>query len=143
MKSRFFKFLILFTLGIMSFSLVAQNKKTKSAKRPADIYPASFVITKEELGKLLSLKNNESLVYPANKYIDKSLILMSTKNGDMKFLKAKLNFFANSSLLVQVNGEYTTQIFIMSKDKSVFYKAKADRDKFILNKCTEDEIVSE
>ena len=127
----------------MGFNAPAQNKKTNPTKKSVVSYPASFTITKVELDKIFALKVTETLTNPTNKYLDKAQVLMNTKNGDIRFLKAKLSYFAKSSLLVQINGEYTTQVFIMSDDKSVFYKAKFDRDKFILRKCSEDEIVSE
>ena len=68
---------------------------------------------------------------------------MNTKNGDMHFVKLKLTYFPKSYLLIQENGMYSTVIFIMSDDKSVFYKGKIDKEVITMRKCSEDDIVSE
>lgn len=145
MKKQWFKYVFIFLIGLLGLNVNAQSRKSSSnsINKTGEKHPNTFNITKMELGKLFSLKANDVLSYPVNKYLDKAMVLMNTKNGDIKFLKAKLKFFPKSTLLVQVNGEYTTQIFIMSEDKSVFYKAKAEKDKFVMSKCSEDEIVSE
>ncbi len=143
MKNLFLNFLLLILFVGTAFDTAAQNKKTNTSRKTVDKNPSSFTITKAELERVFALKVKEVVTNPNNKYIDKAQVLMNTKNGDILFLKAKLSYFPKSSLLVQVNGVYTTQVFIMSEDKSIFYKGKQDKDKFILSKCSEDEIVSE
>lgn len=133
-----FFFLFTFLLNVQS-----QTAKKNTTKDKVDEYPKSFSILKNEFNSLFTYKANEVIVEKQNKYLNNSILLMNTKNGDMKFLKIKLNYFKNSFLLVQVNGEFSTQIFVMSDDKSVFYKGKIESEKILLTKCTEDEIVSE
>lgn len=118
----------------------AQTKKKESAVNRD--YPATFTISKTEFDRLFSLKPEE-LVASDNAYIKGSQVMMNTLNGDMKFLKLKLSHFKNAFLMVQVNGIYSTQIFILSQDKSVFYKGKIDKEMVIMTKCNEDDIVSE
>lgn len=127
-------------LGFTSFN--AQNKST-SVKKTVSRYPASFVITKAEFDKLFTLKNNEVVNVPANKYLDKSVLELNTLNGDMRLLRIKLNYFPKALLMVLVNGEYSTQVYITSSDKLLSYKGKLEKDKVTLTKCNRDEIVSE
>jgi hypothetical protein len=130
----------MFVLGCNS--LFAQKTKTNSTKNK-NIYPTSFTINKSDFDRLLNTKANQVFVSKENKYLDKSAMLMNTKNGDTKFMKIKLNYFPKAYLMIQVNGEYSTQVFILSDDKSVFYKGRAEKNTYLLNKCSEDEIVSE
>jgi hypothetical protein len=143
MKLRTVKFLSTVFFLLFSFSFLAQNSKKNSSQPAAKKYPNTFVIKKNAFDKLFLYKINEVIVDKSNTYLNQSTLLMNTKNGDMKFLKIKLNYFKNAFLLVQVNGEFSTQVFIMSDDKSVFYKGKVDKGSVSLTKCTEDEIVSE
>ena len=70
--------------------------------------------------------------------------MVSTQNGDMKFLKLKLSYFKNAYLLIQVSGKDSKQIFLMTDDKSVFYTGRLDQKNNVLMKqCDEDDIVSE
>lgn len=130
-------------LFLCCFTLLfnAQSKsKPKTKNKP---YPETFSISKIDFDKLLNESNNTTLKFPSNIYIDKSTVQMNTKNGDMHFVKLKLNYFPKSYLLIQENGTYSTIIFIMSDDKSVFYKGKLDKELISLKKCSEDDIVSE
>lgn len=68
---------------------------------------------------------------------------MNTLNGDIRFLRIKLDYFKNAFLMIQVNGEYSTQVFILSEDKSVFYKGTIGEKAVVMTKCSEDDIVSE
>lgn len=120
----------------------AQTKKASKAAQ-AKHYPATFTINTTDFEKLFSYKINEVVASKTNAFIDKAVLLMSTKNGDMKFLKLKLAYFKNAFLLVQVNGSYSTQVFVMSDDKSVFYKGHFEKNNVMMLKCSEDEIVSE
>lgn len=105
--------------------------------------PASFIISKADFDQLFTKKNNDLVLTKTNKYLDKSTVLMNTLNGDTKFLKMKLSYFAKAYLMVQINGEYSTQVFILSDDKSVFYKGRIDKGIVTMTKCNEDDIVSE
>ena len=136
--------LIALTL-LLSSSLMsqAQSKNKSSNKITYPDYPETFTIAKSDFDGLFTKKANTILDLSTNKYLDKSSIEMNTLNGDIKFIRLKLNYLSNSYLLVQVNGVYSTQVFVMSKDKSVFYKGKIEKDLVVMTKCAEDEIVSE
>jgi hypothetical protein len=113
-----------------------QSKKTKN-------YPNSFTISNIELEKIMNEKLNTSLKFPSNIYLDKSILQMNSKNGDMHFVKLKLAYFTKSYLMIQENGNTSTIMFIMSEDKSVFYKGKIEKEIITFKKCSEDDIVSE
>ena len=133
----FFTVLFLFATGL---NLAAQNTK-KTAPSPK--HPASFTISKTDFDNLFTKKPKEAVASKTNKYLDKSTVEMSTLNGDTRFLRLKLNYFQNAFLMVQINGEYSTQIFILSDDKSVFYKGRLEKGLVTMTKCNEDDIVSE
>lgn len=140
MKRFYFLFIFFFlSLGNVCFS----QTKAKAVKGITKKYPESFVISKPVFDELFNLKIKEVLSLKENQYLDKAQVMMNTKNGDMTFLKLKLSYFPKSNLMIQVNGSYTTQIFIMSDDKSVFYKGKIEKENIVLKKCAESEIVSE
>lgn len=130
--------IICFLLSMISYSQVKtnQSKKTKN-------YPNSFTISKIDLEKIKSEKLNASLKFPSNTYLDKSVLQMNSKNGDMHFIKLKLAYFTKSYLMIQENGTTSTILFIMSDDKSVFYKGKIEKEIVTFKKCSEDDIVSE
>ncbi len=140
------KFLKLFTFILFfstSYGLHAQNNKAVVKKKTTNKYPESFSIARFDFDNLFNYKVRDILEIPANKYIHKSLVQMNSLNGDIKFLKLKLNYFSKAYLLIQVNGSYSTQIFIMSEDKSIFYKGVIESNLVTMTKCAEDEIVSE
>jgi len=137
MKLKLFLFALLI-VG-MGFGGYAQN----SINVAGNEIPESFFIEKNELNQLLSLKTNEMLIESKNKYINRSVLQMISAAGDMKSLKLKLDYFPNAYLFVQINGSFSTQIFVMTDDKSVFYKSDEKEKKFVMNKCSEDEIISE
>ncbi len=142
MKLHFIKFFFILFFFSFSLNLAAQNSKKSGSMAPQK-YPVSFTISKTDFDNLFSKKPKEVLSSKNNKYLDKSSVLMNTLNGDTKFMKIKLNYFPNAFLMVQVNGEYSTQIFILSDDKSVFYKGRQEKGSVIMTKCNEDDIVSE
>ncbi|MCC6372223.1 MAG: hypothetical protein IT236_14560 [Bacteroidia bacterium] len=120
----------------------AQNKK-RSTKKNTSTYPQSFTISKAEFDAIMATEVNAAISMPDNKYVDKSKVIIHTHNGDMQFVKVNLNYFPKSGLMIQVNGEYSTQIFLLSDDKTLSYKARVDKELITLTKCTRDEIVSE
>ena len=141
MKLHFIKLLSIVLFLSFSYSVNAQKSKA-SAPKPQK-HPASFTISKADFDNLFTKKNQELVATKNNKYLDKSTVMMNTLNGDMKFMKIQLNYFQNAYLMVQVNGEYSTQIFVLSDDKSVFYKGRIDKGNVTMTKCNEDDIVSE
>ena len=140
MKLNFIK--IFFTFFILALSLQVPAQKAKTATINKD-RPTTFTISKTDFDNLFSKKAKETISAKTNKYIDKSSVIMNSLNGDTKFMKIKLSYFDKAYLLVQVNGEYSTQIFILSDDKSVFYKGRLDKGAVTMTKCKEDDIVSE
>jgi hypothetical protein len=143
MKLNFITFSCFLFLMLPGFNVHAQKSKAAPIAQTSKKYPDSFTITRSEFDHLFSKKTKETIVSKVNKYLDKSSVLMNTVNGDTKFLKIRLAYFQNAFLVSQVNGEYSTQVFILSDDKSVFYKGRLDKDFVVMTKCNEDDIVSE
>ena len=143
MFNRLFKcFIIMFVL-LFSIQHKAQINKANPNKNNSKKNPETFSISKTDFDKLFTFKSNQVINISQNIYLDKSVSLLNTKNGDMIFLKIKLNYFKKAYLLVQINGSYSTQIFILSDDKSIFYKGKLSSTGLLMTKCLEEEIVSE
>lgn len=141
MKLNFIKLFLIVLLLTPGFNALAQNSKTSSVSKKQ--YPELFTISKSDFDNLFAKKEKAVLKTKDNKYLDKSVVLKNVLNGDMKFLRLKLNYFTNAFLSVQVNGTASTQVFLLSTDKSVSYKGKMDNGSVIMTKCEEDEIVSE
>jgi hypothetical protein len=135
------RFLCLLLIVNSTFMFAQSAKASPSKVRQSN--PSSFMISKAEFEELLGMKVAERVNTRENKYLNGSVLLMNSLNGDIRFLKIKLSFFRNAYLLVQVNGEYSTQVFVMSEDKSVFYKGRMDNGNVMMQKCNEDDIVSE
>lgn len=141
MKQHSLKFLLALFISALNIGTFAQNSKPVSEKSNKN--PTTFTINKNDFEGLFSKQIKETIALSSNKYLDKSSVMMNSLNGDMKFMKIKLNYFKNAFLMIQVNGTYSTQIFILSDDKSVFYKGRMDGDTITMTKCNEDDIVSE
>ena len=134
-------FLFSILLSVLTpVSLFSQSKKSGSTEQAA---PSSFLISKAELQELISLKVHSVIDNKNNRYLDGSIVVNNTSNGDMQFVKIRLAYFRKGFLNIQVNGKDSTQVFITSDDKSVFYKGRVEKENWVLIKCTEDEIVSE
>ena len=134
-------FLLLILLAaFVPCSLMSQNQKSGSSGQQ---YPSSFMISKADLQGLKGLKLHSVIDNKNNRYLDGSIVVASTRNGDMQFIKIKMAFFLKAFLNIQVNGKDSTQVFITSDDKSVFYKGHPEKENWVMIKCSEDEIVSE
>ena len=134
---------VYFTFLAFFIAVTIQAQTTKTSNPSDSKNPETFTITKTDFNNLFTKQVNEKVTASKNKYLDNSSVLMNTLNGDMKFMKIKLGYFKNSFLMIQVNGVYSTQIFILSDDKSVFYKGSINNGLVTMTKCDEDEIVSE
>ena len=134
---------VYFTFLAIFIAVTIQAQTTKTSNPSDSKNPETFTITKTDFNNLFTKQVNEKVTASKNKYLDNSSVLMNTLNGDMKFMKIKLGYFKNSFLMIQVNGVYSTQIFILSDDKSVFYKGSINNGLVTMTKCDEDEIVSE
>ncbi|HOZ88307.1 MAG TPA: hypothetical protein PL029_11135 [Bacteroidia bacterium] len=141
MKTRPLPYFMAFLLFVSFTGLSAQNAGSKPVKSDS-AYPESFTIVKKDFDRLFLYKPEE-LVSKNNSFINKGRVKMNAKNGDMKFLKIKLNYFKNAVLMVQVNGSASTQAFVVSSDKSVFYKGHFQKNDLVMIKCAEDDIVNE
>jgi hypothetical protein len=117
--------------------------QSKPATRSVAKYPSQFTITAAESQKLLKLEEDTKASFPENRYIDKCAVIKNSANGDMQFVRVKLSYFKNAFMVVQVNGVHSTQVFITSSDKKIFYKGEAERGGFIMKKCKEEDIVQE
>jgi len=136
----------LFFLPIMIsllFPLQAQSPASGRAPEKTKKHPSTFTISKADIDKLFSFKAGEMLVSKKNKYLNRSVVVTNIQNGDTKFLRVQLSYFSSAFLSVQVNGSVSTQVFILSEDKSVSYKGKADGKNYLMSKCDQDEIISE
>jgi hypothetical protein len=141
MKRIYTGLLFLFLLAAFSpFSAFSQNSKTQ---RTGQDYPSSFLISKTEMQEIIAMKVHSVIDKKKNRYLDGSIVMNNTRNGDMQFVKVRLAFFRKAFLNVQVNGKDSTQVFITSDDKSVFYKGSLEKENWVMLKCEEDEIVSE
>jgi len=141
MKSKFI--IVSFFLFLLSFQMPVLAQKTKSSTPSQKLYPASFKITKAEFENLISRKVKDEVKLRNNKFIANSTVLLNVLNGDTKFIRLKLSYFNSAYLTIQINGAYSTQVFILSDDKSVFYKGQPQNGGFLMTKCNEDDIVSE
>jgi hypothetical protein len=142
MKIKVFPYVLAVLFMINCMHAAAQHTTVKTAVH-GNTYPTTFTIAKNDFDNLFLYKANEPVASKTNKYLDKAALLKNSSNGDMKFLKLKLDYFKHAFMLVQVNGTYSTQVFIMSDDKSVFYKGHFEKNVLIMSKCSEDDIVSE
>src|SRR5689334_23282059 len=100
----FLKKLVLALVVFVALPAAAQ----KSSKAPE-----KFTISQQELSALLSAGTEKQLSFPANPYLDKALPIKNVRTGDMQFVRVKLSHFKNAYLNVQVNGIYTTQVFLL------------------------------
>ncbi len=140
MKNKFTKSLLLAVIMFLTLPMVfGQDKSNKGANE----YPSSFLISLVDVKDLLGRKVYEVIKNKNNKYLDGGIIMANTKNGDMQYLKLKLAYFRKAFLNIQVNGTNSTQVFITSDDKSIFYKGTLEKENAVMIKCSEDEIISE
>ncbi|MBL7932152.1 MAG: hypothetical protein JNL60_09620 [Bacteroidia bacterium] len=131
------------TLKIVLLAMLFFCGTTFTAQTDQKPYPEKFTIKQKEVDKLFSYNPGTRLSARGNKYLAKGTVLVNTSNGDTKYLRYQLNYFKSAFLNVQVNGAFSTQMFIVSDDKSVFYKGRLEKGKWLMKKCDEDEIVSE
>lgn len=135
MKNIALKFIILTLLFFAGTRLSAQ-KVVKN-------YPETFTLSQKQIDKLVTRKAGTRLFSFSSRYLAKGLVLVNTKNGDMKYVRVQLPYFNGAFLNLQINGGYSTQVFILSSDKSVSYKTQLKNGIYRFIKCSEDEIVSE
>lgn len=137
--------ILFFCTGVNAQSKKAAAKTTPKtvAKKVTVNYPETFTIAKADFDSFFNYRVNGVIKTPSNQYTDKAVLLLNSKNGDMQLLRLKLSYFPKSYLMIQVNGVHSTQVFLMSDDKSAFYKGKVNKEKVTLTKCKEEEIVSE
>mgnify|MGYP006927912742 CR=1 FL=1 len=126
---------------LLATVLQGQTKKTKPAVVSAN--PVIFTIEQTEFESLFNYKSGEVIRCQKNKYIDKSVMELNTRNGNMQLLRIKSAYFAKSLLMVQVSGQLSVQVFIVSTDKKTFYRGKTERGKVTMSRCKEEDIVTE
>lgn len=143
MKVHLFSFLLSFLFTLGSLNSTAQNLKPKAPAVKNTAYPATLSIQKKEFDDLFLYSINDKVVSKTNTYLNNAIVLAYTKTGDMIFFKLKLDHFKNAYLQVQVNGSYSTQVFILSDDKSVSYKGHFEKNVWLMTRCEEGEVVSE
>lgn len=131
--------LLLFAVLFTGTSLA----QTKIVKKKTSPYPESFTISKADFDGFFKMETNSSVNAPANKYIHKAKLELNTLNGDMRLLRLRLGYFPKGILLVQVNGIYSTQVFITTSDKKLSYKGKVGAEQVTFTKCNRDDIYTE
>ena len=136
----FIRRLVFCFLFVSALNLVAQ--KSPALQKQGEKQPATFTISKTDFEFLLKQEEGSSLSVK-NPYLRNGKVIMKSRNGDITFIRVQLDYFPAAELLVQVNGEYSTQVFIMTRDKSLFYKGTVEKERVLMTKCSEDEIVSE
>lgn len=129
---------LLIVAALFSINLAAQNIPGNKTG-----YPEQFKISVAELKQWLNYESRQKILSENNPYVHQSLLELNTRTGDMQLLRIRLAYFKNSLLMIQVNGEYSTQVFITSSDKSVFYKGRIEREEITMVKCKQDDIVIE
>ncbi len=136
----FIRRLVFCFLFVSALNLVAQ--KSPVVQKQGEKHPTTFTISKTDFEFLLKQEEGSSLSIK-NAYLRDGKVIMNSRNGDITFIRVQLFYFPAAELLVQVNGEYSTQVFIMTRDKSLFYKGTVEKERVLMTKCSEDEIVSE
>lgn len=131
---------IVFALLLSVFGCRAQNLKSADTKKGI---PETFVISKNDINNLLSHNAEDVITDSKNQYINNSQVQMVSASGDMKSMRVKMSYFSNANLFIQVNGSFSTQVFVMSEDKSFFYTGVEKDDNYVMTKCTEEDIISE
>jgi len=122
--------------------LMACSGLSGQSKNRRSVPPQNITIDKAEFNRLINLSKGTS-VASENKYLNKAKVLANTSNGDMKYIRLKLAAFPQSYLSIQVNGEFSTQVFILSDNHKLSYRGQINEREVLLTKCREDEIVSE
>jgi hypothetical protein len=138
-KAFFTGFAALALVIIPAFSAKSQTGRSTGDQQA----PATITIVKADFDRLMDHKKGDRIAARDNAYLNGSEVMMNTATGDMKYLRIKLSGLHNAYLTVQVNGEYSTQVFVLSDDHSVSYKGKIGENGLVLTRCEEDEIVSE
>lgn len=123
----------------MSQLFFAQKNKSDKATK----YPTSFTIELKELDQLFSSKANKTFRSRSNVYLNKSVVLINSSYKENKQLKLKLSFFKNAELYVQINGNDSKIIYILSSDDSVFYNSKIENNQIVLTQCKKDDILTD
>lgn len=92
---------------------------------------------------MLAQAEGSTIDIPANPFIHHSKVEMNTLNGDMRFLRLRSAYFPGSLLTIQVNGAYSTQVFVISDPGGIYYRGTANPDGVKMEKCEKDDIVVE
>jgi hypothetical protein len=127
-------------IALLLFCAAVQAPLNAQAKRKNAA--AEFSIPRVEFDKLYSMRDGEAVSSPSTR-LHKGTVLINTRNGDMQFIRVQLASIPGAYMVVQVNGEYTTQTFVLSDNHSISYKGWIGEREVRFTKCDEDEIVSE
>ena len=127
--------LVAAVLAVLCVSLHGQVSRNES--------PATFNIATAELDQILTSKEGAVLDFSGNRYLDKGKVEMNTLNGDMRFVRVKLDYFSSALLMIQVNGEHSTQVFLMSDKTATYYRGKVSGTGIQMTRVEKDQIVVE
>lgn len=143
MKNARYFYLFLFFIGTFAFS-----QKTRKLN-PESNFPSQFEIKKQDIEILYKTPTGKK-IYTKNKYLKNSTVLFNHQVGENIQIKLKMDYFKDSELLLQKNGNTSLIIFIMSDKNNLYYtnnlngNFSVDRTGNVtMKKCAKDDIVSE
>jgi hypothetical protein len=143
MKNARFFYLFLMFVGTFAFS-------QKSGKiNPENNYPSQFEIKKQDIENLYKSPAGKK-INSKNKYLRNSTVLHNNQVGENIQIKLKMDYFKDSELILQKNGNNSLIIFILSNKNNLYYTNNLNGDfsfdgagNVTMKKCTKDDIVSE
>lgn len=132
-KSTVIPLLLLFLLAF-SISGKAQAKRNNGNKPPE-----SFEISNAEFDKLLNSKQG-TRYKSKNIILNKAQLSLNNKVIENQQVKLKLSYLKNAHLIIQLNGNDSKLIFIISDDDSVFYNGTFSEKNITMTKCQKDDL---
>lgn len=143
MKHRFLTIIPAFLCLIASYS--AYSQQLLPEREPVN-YPDTITVPWQELSDLFHYGKGEIITH-SSKYLHNGQVLLNTTDKDPhgkdKLMRIQLAYFPGAFLWVQVNGNYSTQVFILSEKPAWSYKSHFSANKVVLVKCRKESIISE
>ena len=125
------------------FVLIAAVAYPQSSRKSPKRHPDTFTVSRADFDRLYTAKAGQVIPAASSRQLHNGKVLINTRNGDMQFIRMKLSAIPKAYLVVQVNGSFSTQTFILTDDHSISYKGAIAGKQVTFTKCDEDEIVSE
>jgi hypothetical protein len=116
---------------------------------PESTFPSQFEIKKQEIENLYNTPTGKRF-HSKNKYLKNSTVLYNNQVGENIQIKLKMDYFKDTELILQKNGNTSLIIFIISDKNNLYYTNNLNGDfsvdragNVIMKKCSKDDIVSE